>query len=116
MTVVDATAVGRVRDALGPDASFKACSDIFGAMSDPTRLRILSALACEELCVCDVAAVTGASQSAVSHQLRILRQLDLVAYERRGRRAVYRLADDHVRSLLDIGKAHADERSVGPRG
>lgn len=84
-------------------------------MSDPTRLRILSALACEELCVCDVAALTGVSQSAVSHQLRILRQLDLVTFERRGRRAVYRLADDHVRSLLDIGKAHADERSVSFR-
>jgi len=113
--VVDATAVARVRESLGPASSSKACSDIFGAMSDPTRLRILSALACEELCVCDVAAVTGVSQSAVSHQLRILRQLDLVAYERRGRRAVYRLADDHVRSLLDIGMAHADERAVGPR-
>jgi len=115
VTVVDATAVSRVRDALGPDSSLKACSDIFSAMSDPTRLRILSALACEELCVCDVAALTGVSQSAVSHQLRILRQLDLVTFERRGRRAVYRLADDHVRSLLDIGKAHADERSVSFR-
>jgi DNA-binding transcriptional ArsR family regulator len=79
-------------------------------MSDPTRLRILSALACEELCVCDIASLTGVSQSAVSHQLRLLRQLDLVAFERLGRRAVYRLADDHVRTLLEIGREHAEER------
>lgn len=82
---------------------------IFSALADPTRLRILDALAAEELCVCDLAAVCGISQSGVSHQLRLLRDGGLVAFRRDGNRAVYRLADDHVRVLLDVGLAHADE-------
>ena len=78
-------------------------------MADPTRLRIIEALAREELCVCDLASLAGVSQSGVSHQLRILRDRGLVAYRREGNRAVYRLADDHVRDLLAIGIEHAGE-------
>lgn len=90
-------------------ARAKRTTDIFSALSDPTRFRILDALSVEELCVCDLACVTGVSQSAVSHQLRVLRDLDLVSYRREGRRAVYRLADDHVRVLIEQGLEHADE-------
>jgi DNA-binding transcriptional ArsR family regulator len=71
--------------------------------------RILEALGFEHLCVCDLAEVCGISQSGVSHQLRLLRDLGLVAYERDGNRAVYRLADDHVLVLLAQGLEHADE-------
>lgn len=70
---------------------------------------MLLALAREPLCVCDLAEVAGVTQSAVSHQLRTLRLLDLVTWERDGKRAVYRLADDHVRVLLEIGLQHAIE-------
>ena len=82
---------------------------IFSALADPTRVRILDALGIEELCVCDLAEVCRISQSGVSHQLRMLRDLGLVAYRREGNRAVYRLADDHVLTLLAQGLAHADE-------
>ena len=85
---------------------------IFSAMADPTRLKILEALAAEELCVCDLAEVCGISQSGVSHQLRLLRDRGLVAFRRDGNRAVYRLADDHVNVLLSVGLEHADEGQV----
>jgi DNA-binding transcriptional ArsR family regulator len=82
---------------------------VFSALADPTRFRILDALASEELCVCDLAEVAGISQSGVSHQLRLLRDRELVSCTRDGNRAVYRLADDHVRDLIAIGLEHVDE-------
>lgn len=87
----------------------KRASDVLGALGDPTRLRIVLALAACELCVCDLAVVAEVSESAVSHQLRLLRDLDLVAFRRDGKRAVYRLADDHVRVLLEQALSHAGE-------
>ena len=78
-------------------------------MGDPTRLRLLESLAAGERCVCDLAADSGISQSGVSHQLRLLRDRGLVTFTRDGNRAMYRLADDHVRSLLTQGLAHAEE-------
>jgi DNA-binding transcriptional ArsR family regulator len=110
VSAIDSAAVQRVAARLPAEDKIKHSADVFAALGDPTRLGILSALAVEELCVCDIAAVTGTSQSAVSHQLRILRQLNLVAYRREGKRAVYRLADSHVLTLLEVGAEHADER------
>ena len=102
--------MSRCSDNIRPDtARLKTMSDIFSALADPTRLRILTALTAGELCVCDLAEVTGVSASAVSHQLRLLRDRDLVTFTRTGRRAIYRLADDHVASLLEQGFVHAGE-------
>lgn len=84
-------------------------ADIFRVLSDPTRLRIVEALAERELCVCDLAAVVGSSASSVSHHLRQLRQLKLVRYRREGRMAYYRLDDAHVEELLRTGLEHARE-------
>lgn len=84
-------------------------ADIFRVLSDPTRLRIVEALAERELCVCDLAAVVGSSASSVSHHLRQLRQLKLVRYRREGRMAYYRLDDEHVDELLRTGLEHARE-------
>lgn len=112
-TIIDVAAVERARGAAPDDERLKALADIFGALGDATRLRILLALATGPLCVCDLAEVAGVSQSAVSHQLRVLRALDLVAFARDGRRAVYRLADAHVEALLAQGREHADERAGG---
>lgn len=106
---VDPEAVERVLDAASGDARVTRTTAIFSALSDPTRFRILEALAREELCVCDLAAVAGISQSGVSHQLRILRDRGLVAYRREGNRAIYRLADQHVGLLITAGLEHADE-------
>ncbi len=110
-STLDDAAVARVSAQLADDVLAKRTTDIFSALADPTRLRILQALSLEDLCVCDLAAIAGVSQSAVSHQLRLLRDRDLVAYRRDGKRAVYRLADDHVRLLLVQGLAHAGERA-----
>lgn len=110
--IVDPAAVGRARAGLSPQRRVARTTAIFSALSDPTRFRILDALSREELCVCDLAEVVGVSQSGVSHQLRLLRDRGLVAFSRDGQRAVYRLADAHVRDLIDIGLVHADEEPV----
>lgn len=107
--IIDQGAVKRARATLSPETVVLDTTGIFSALADPTRFRILEALASEPLCVCDLARVAEVSQSAVSHQLRLLRDRGLVAYRRDGQRAVYRLADDHVRALIAIGLAHASE-------
>jgi ArsR family transcriptional regulator len=83
--------------------------DIFKALSEPSRLKIVTALATCELCVCDLAAVSGSSESAVSHQLRILRNLKIVRHRRQGKIVFYRLDDDHVKSLISQSIEHVQE-------
>ena len=108
--VIDEAAVARVRAALPAEDTTHAVAAIFDALSDPTRLVILQALlVAGELCVCDLAAVAGVTSSAVSHQLRLLRDRDLVTFSRDGKRAVYRLVDAHVAALLAQGLDHAHE-------
>lgn len=83
---------------------------LFQAFGDPTRLRILHALTvADELCVCDLSAVAELSVSAVSHQLRLLRDRDLVQARRDGRIVYYRLADDHVAEMMRAGLHHTTE-------
>lgn len=79
---------------------------LFGALGDPTRVRLLATLSNGPLCVCDLAATLGISQSAVSHQLRLLRTLHLVRARRDGKLVWYALDDDHIGDLLAIGFAH----------
>ena len=78
----------------------------FQALSDPTRVRLISALTEAELCVCDLAAVLGMSQSAISHQLRSLRDLRLVKSRRVGREIFYTLDDNHILELYELGMKH----------
>ncbi|WP_019504410.1 helix-turn-helix transcriptional regulator [Pleurocapsa sp. PCC 7319] len=84
-------------------------AQFFGAMADPHRLKLLSALAQAELCVCDLAAVVKMSESAVSHQLRLLRNLRLVKHRREGRNVYYRLADAHIANLYQEVAEHLEE-------
>jgi DNA-binding transcriptional ArsR family regulator len=100
-------AVSRVRDALPDQREMQRVAETFGLLSDPTRARIVHALALEELCVCDVAAVSGLSMSAASHQLKRLRDRGVVDYRKEGRLAYYRLSDDRLRTLLEWGVGHA---------
>lgn len=88
---------------------YQRLSDIFKALSDPTRLKIINALRIKELCVCDIQEAVGLSTSAVSHQLRILRNLDLVKFRKEGRQAIYSLADQHVLALFSQGLEHVLE-------
>lgn len=84
-------------------------AEFFGVLADPNRLRLLSALAAQELCVCDLAAVLKMGQSAVSHQLRVLRSQRLVKYRREGRNIYYSLADSHVVNLYREVAEHLNE-------
>ncbi len=90
----------------GPSATRLA--EVFKTLSDPSRVRIISALSHTELCVHDLAATLGMSQSAVSHQLRSLREMRLVRYRREGRRVYYRLDDEHIRDLFLRGLEHIE--------
>lgn len=83
-------------------------AQIFQALADPTRVRLISALLHVELCVCDIAATLGMSQSAVSHQLRILRDLRLVKARREGRIIFYSLDDEHIVHLIKRTKEHLE--------
>ncbi|WP_270152909.1 ArsR/SmtB family transcription factor [Nonomuraea corallina] len=104
--VVDPDRVTAVRERMPDAGDLIDTADVFGLLSDPNRLRLLVALLDGELCVCDLAAVTGQSESAVSHALRLLRAHRIVAARRSGRMAYYRLEDPHVRMLLDLALAH----------
>lgn len=82
---------------------------LFKTLGDPTRIRIMSALAKSEFCVCDLAELLGLSQSATSHQLRVLRTSKLVKYRREGKMVYYSLDDDHVLGLYSQGLEHISE-------
>ena len=84
-------------------------ADVFKVLGDPTRLRILRVLMNQEVCVRDIADELGMGQSAVSHQLRILRDARLVQFRRDGKTVYYSLADAHVFTLLDVGLEHVAE-------
>lgn len=101
--------VGHVRPALVSLPAAEALAATFSILGDPTRVRLLDALAAEELCVCDLAELVGMSESAVSHQLRLLRSLRLVRSRRAGRMVFYTLDDNHIRLLLEQGRRHIEE-------
>lgn len=104
--VVHADKVAAVREHLPSDADVTDLADVFGLLADPGRLRLLAALLEGEMCVCDLAAASGQSESAVSHALRILRAHRVVQVRRAGRMGYYALADAHVRMLLDVALTH----------
>lgn len=104
--IVDRDRVATVLAAMPAGAQVTELADVFGLLADPGRLRVLVALLEGEMCVCDLAAAAGASESATSHHLRLLRAHRVVQVRRAGRMAYYRLADAHVRMLLDIALTH----------
>lgn len=104
--------VAEARAALPGEDLLQRASLLLKALADPTRMRLLLALkAAGELCVCDLALLAGVSVSAVSHQLRLLRQARLVAFRREGKQVYYRLADAHVEWLLGTALEHAEENT-----
>lgn len=101
-----------VRKALAeqPDEELLAdLADLFKNFSDTTRIRILSLLISDEMCVCDITAALKATQSAVSHQLRILKQSRLIKARRVGKIVYYSLADEHVKTIFAMGMEHITE-------
>ena len=87
----------------------EALADTFRVLGDPTRVRILDALSAGELCVCDIASLVGISESAVSHQLRVLRGMRLVRPRRAGRLVYYAVDDQHILELLKQALTHVEE-------
>lgn len=108
-TCVDQQRVERVLQDLPESRLLLGAAEIFKMLADPNRLRLLHALAQEEMCVCDLAELVDTSASAVSHQLRRLRTARLVKYRRAGKMVYYRLDDAHVDRLLQEGLRHAEE-------
>ena len=99
---------------LGGDAVV-ALADTFKLLGDPTRVRILDALSKSELCVCDLATLLHVNESAVSHQLRLLRSMRLVRSRRAGRMVFYALDDQHILGLFEQGLEHVEEGARVPR-
>jgi ArsR family transcriptional regulator len=100
------TSIETARLSLLPKPTAADLAEVFKVLSDPTRIRILSALAASELCVCDLGALLGMGQSALSHQLALLRGAHVVKSRRDGKTVWYSLDDDHVSGLLALGGAH----------
>lgn len=103
--------VRQVQPELLPVQSAQRMAEFFAVLADPTRLRLLSALVSQELCVCDLAAGLKMGESAVSHQLRVLRSVRLVKYRKAGRNVYYSLTDDPVVNLYRDVANHLNEPS-----
>lgn len=98
--------LGRLHGMMPNDDRLYDLADLFRVFADSTRIRILYALFESELCVCDLADLLGMTQSAVSHQLRTLKDAKLVRFRREGKSIFYALDDDHVRLILSVGMEH----------
>ena len=107
--VIHAEAVARVRRHMPPDRDFYGLATLYKMFSDPTRVRILWALHCSDLCVCDLAVLLGMRKSAISHQLKSLRLANLVRCNRQGKVVFYALADDHIHDIFAKGFEHIHE-------
>ena len=103
------SAIARVRGGLPDEDTLYDLTELFRIFGGSTRVRILYALFASELCVCDIAALLGLSQSAVSHQLRALKNVRLVKSRREGKTVFYSLADSHVQTIIDQGLEHVRE-------
>jgi ArsR family transcriptional regulator len=101
--------VNALKHSMLPDTKILKLTDIFKVLGDTTRTKILFALGKGEICVCDIAHVLGLSLSAVSHQLRMLRNLGLVKYRNEGRMAFYTLDDHHIMRLVEEGIKHINK-------
>ena len=101
--------VARKRGAMPSEETLYELSDFFKIFGDSTRMSILFAIDGEELCVCDIASLLSMTKSAVSHQLKILRQSDLIKYRKCGKNVFYSLADDQVRDIIEKALEHVKE-------
>ena len=101
--------IEKIDEKMPPEEEMQDLAEFFKVFGDPTRLKILNVLLCSEMCVYDIASVLGMSQSAISHQLRVLKQMDLVKNRREGKTIFYALADTHISTILSQGLDHIEE-------
>ena len=109
VVVIHHDVVDKVKDEIEDIENLFELAELFKVFGDSTRIRILSALSISEMCVCDIAALLGMTQSAISHQLRALKNARLVKARREGKTVFYSLADDHVKTIIDQGLEHVKE-------
>ena len=105
----DPETIRQIDEKMPPEEELQDLAEFFKVFGDATRLKILSFLLCSEMCVYDIATLLGMSQSAISHQLRVLKQMDLVKNRRDGKTIFYALADDHIITILNQGLNHIEE-------
>jgi ArsR family transcriptional regulator, lead/cadmium/zinc/bismuth-responsive transcriptional repressor len=108
--VIHADIVEEVQQHMPEEESLYDLADFFKVFGDSTRIKILWALDKAEMCVCDLAVLLNMTKSAISHQLKTLRQEKLVKYRREGKNSFYSLQDEHVKNILEIGLEHIGER------
>ncbi|MDD5660043.1 MAG: metalloregulator ArsR/SmtB family transcription factor [Actinomycetota bacterium] len=108
-TMIHEDVVKKVKKTISDEDKFYELAELFKVLGDLTRVKIIKALLESEMCVCDISALFGMNQSAISHQLRILKQARLVKFRREGKVVYYSLDDDHVRQLVDCGIMHVRE-------
>ena len=109
LTEVHTERVEQVRAHMPAEDELYDLAELFKVFGDSTRIRILFALFEEEICVCDLAELLSMTQSAVSHQLRILKNAKLIKSRREGKQIIYSLSDDHVKTIIDQGLEHIEE-------
>lgn len=108
--VIHSDVVAHVKEVMEDAEVLYSLSDFFKVMSDSTRMRIMAALDNEEMCVCDLSEVLGMTKSAISHQLKVLKDAQLVKFRRDGKNVFYTLKDDHVKTILEMGIEHIKEK------
>lgn len=107
--VSNAEVVEQVRKLLLADEEIFDLAELFKVFGDSTRIKIINALMMRELCVCDIAEITNSTPSAISHQLRVLKQAKLVKYRKEGKSVFYSLDDEHVKEIFEKGREHIEE-------
>ncbi|MBQ8232821.1 MAG: helix-turn-helix transcriptional regulator [Lachnospiraceae bacterium] len=101
--------IAQINEKMPPEEELQDLAEFFKVFGDTTRLKVLNVLLCSEMCVLDIAGILGMSQSAISHQLRILKQMGLVKNRRDGKTIFYSLADSHIVTILSQGLDHIEE-------
>lgn len=107
--VIHQDAVKSAREKILNEETLLLISDFYKALSDSTRIKIINLLEKNELCVCDISVILNMTKSAVSHQLKNLREMNLIKAKRKGKEIWYTLADDHVKEVFDISLEHVLE-------
>lgn len=107
--VIHIDIVNQVKDKMPAEETLYDLAELFKVFGDSTRTKILCALFESEMCVCDIAALLNMTQSAISHQLRVLKSSKLVKFRKAGKVVYYSLADEHIKLIFDQGLAHVNE-------
>ncbi|MCL5071179.1 MAG: metalloregulator ArsR/SmtB family transcription factor [Actinobacteria bacterium] len=110
ITWIDKQKISNVKKKLKSETTIERLSEIFKVLSDTTRVKVISALLVQELCVCEISELLETTKSAVSHQLRILRNMRLVKYRKEGKMVFYSLDDKHIANLFAEGLKHVEEK------